>query len=141
MNESNGLDKMFTSCLKALAVTVLAAALLLTVFTATAYGTEDPDKLVGTLSLTALYLSALIGGVVSARLSDMGVAAGAVLGVMTSLLVFLLSFLPVSSGVDRSIGVRAALCLAVTAVGAAGGLLGKKRGRRRPKYKTAARRR
>ena len=145
MKESNGITEIMIACLKALAVTVLSAALLLLICTAIAYGTEDPDKMVGTLSLTALFLSAAIGGIVGARLSDEGALAGAICGAMTALLVFLFSFLPVSSGADRSVGMTVLLYAAVVAAGCVGGLFGKNRGKKRgkkhPKYPKAARRR
>ena len=48
-------------------IALLAAMLLLLLCAGICYGTADPDAITTTLSLSALYLSAMIGGFASVR--------------------------------------------------------------------------
>lgn len=85
---------LFLSSLQAQAVWVLSALLLLLVFCTAAYFTEDPDSIIFPLSLCALYLSAMIGGIAAVRLSGDGIVSGLLSGIVTALLLWLFSLLP-----------------------------------------------
>lgn len=95
MKQSNDRKKNFLlSCVLSQAVWLLTAPALLLVFCGIAYSLEDPDSITVPLSLCALYLSAIGGGIAAVRLSGDGIASGALSGLFTALLVFCLSALP-----------------------------------------------
>ncbi len=92
---------IFLSCLYAQIVWALSTVILMLIFCIVAYSTADPDSITTPLSLCALYLSALIGGIAAVRISGDGIVSGAVSGVITAILVFALSVLPLpESGFD-----------------------------------------
>lgn len=82
------------SCALSQIAWLVSAVVLLLVFCAIAYSMADPDSVTQPLSLCALYLSAVIGGIAAVRLSGDGIASGAMSGLFTALLVFCLSALP-----------------------------------------------
>lgn len=82
------------SCVMSQGVWLLSALVLLLIFCAAAYSTADPDAITAPLSLCALYLSAVIGGIAAVRFSGDGIVSGLISGVITALLVFALSCLP-----------------------------------------------
>lgn len=85
---------LLLSCLFSQIAWLASAVLLLLIFCAVAYSTSDPASITAPLSLCALYLSSLIGGVAAVRLSGDGIASGALSGLITAVLVFVLSALP-----------------------------------------------
>ena len=85
---------LFLSSVQAQAVWAVSAVLLLLVFCAVAYSTDDPDSLTFPLALCALYLSAAAGGIAAVRLSGDGILSGLLSGVLTLGLIWLLSLLP-----------------------------------------------
>ncbi len=141
MKESNGIVDLLTASLKVLLITMVAAAVLLLAFTGIAYSAEDPNGMVGALSLAPLFISSLIGGISSARIFGEGAIAGIISGLITAAIVFILSFIPVESGANRSVGVTLVLYAAIVLSGLIGGVIGRKRGKKRPQYNKAARRR
>ena len=101
----NGENKrgFFLSCLLAQAVWLISAIVLLVIFSIIAYSTADPDSIIAPMALCALYISSAIGGIGAVRLSGDGIASGALSGLFTALIVFLLSLLPFpSSGMEIS---------------------------------------
>ncbi len=82
------------SSFQAQAVWLISAVVLLLIFCTAAYSMEDPDSVLFPLSLCALYLSSVVGGIAAVRLSGDGLISGLLSGVMTILLIILLSFLP-----------------------------------------------
>lgn len=74
---------------------IVSGVVLLVIFCAVAYSTEDPDAMMKPLALTALYLSAAIGGVFAARLSGGRMICGLLSGGFTALIVFALSVIPI----------------------------------------------
>lgn len=87
----------FLSCLIAQIAWAVSTLVLLLIMCAVAYSTADPDSITIPLSLCALYLSSLIGGIFAVRLSDDGIASGCLSGLITSAIVFCLSALPLPS--------------------------------------------
>ncbi len=122
---------IFLSCVYAQAVAVISGIILLLIFCAVAYGMADPDSVTVPLSLCALYLSALIGGIAAVRFSNDGIASGAISGVMTALIVFALSAIPMPlSGFELT---TALICNAlVIPASVLGSVIGHKR-RKSPK--------
>jgi len=114
---------LFLSSLQAQAVWAPAAVLLLLVFCAVACSTADPDSITFPLSLCALYLSAVIGGIAAVRLSGDGLMSGLLSGIFTALLVGLLSLLPLpDSGTEFPMSLLyTALVIPASVVGSAVG--------------------
>lgn len=93
-NSHEAKRSILLSSVQAQAVWALSAVLLLLIFCAVAYSTDDPDSITFPLSLCALYLSAIIGGIAAVRLSGDGIMSGLLTGLITAVLLFLLSLLP-----------------------------------------------
>lgn len=85
---------LLLSCLSSQIFWFISALVLLLLFCGIAYSTADPAAVTTPLSLCALYLSAMIGGIAAVRLSGDGIASGALSGLFTALLVFVISALP-----------------------------------------------
>lgn len=130
---------------KGLAAGVIAAAALLFIFTAVAYGTEDPDSLTAPLGYAALYLSALIAGGAASRISretGAGAAlAGGSAGVMLLFLVIVMTLIPAEAPASAVSPLSAVFMYAtVPAAAALGGLVVRHK-RRKPGMKVRRRRR
>ncbi len=82
------------SSVQAQAVWLFTAMGLLLIFCAIAYSTEDPDGITLPLSLCALYLSAVFGGIAAVRLSGDGLMSGLLAGMISAGVLFLISLLP-----------------------------------------------
>ena len=92
---------IFFCALKAQIAFVISGLILVLVFCAIAYATSDPNSIIKPLSLSALYISAAIGGICAARLSGGSLLSGIISGIITALAVLLLSFIPIyKSGMD-----------------------------------------
>ncbi|MBQ7933078.1 MAG: TIGR04086 family membrane protein [Clostridia bacterium] len=117
---------LFLSSLQAQVVCALSAVVLLLIFCTIAYSAEDPDSISFPLSLCALYLSSMIGGIAAVRLSGDGIVSGLLSGLVTALLVWLLSLLPLpESGVGFPVSfLYTGMVIPASAIGAA---LGHKR--------------
>ncbi len=117
------------SSVQAQAVWLLAAGRLLFVFCAISYSTEDPDILTLPLSLCALYLSAIIGGIAAVRFSGDGLISGLLTGIISAGVLLLVSLLPLpASSVEMPMSfLYNALVIPAAVVGAA---LGHKRKRK-----------
>ncbi len=128
---------LFLSSLQAQAVCAVSAIVLLLIFCAIAYSTEDPDSITFPLSLCALYLSSMIGGIAAVRLSGDGIVAGLLSGLVTALLVWLLSLLPLpESGVEYPLSLLyTGMVIPASAVGAALGHKRKEKMGRKAKLK------
>ena len=85
---------IFLSCALSQVVWLLSGVILILIFCTAAYSTADPDAITYPLSLCALYLSAIIGGIAAVRFSGDGIISGLISGVITALIVFMLSCLP-----------------------------------------------
>ncbi|MBE6541630.1 MAG: TIGR04086 family membrane protein [Ruminococcaceae bacterium] len=82
------------SCLLSQITWATATIVLMLIFCGIAYSTADPDSLTVPLSLCALYLSAVIGGIAAVKISGDGIASGCISGCITTGIVFCLSLLP-----------------------------------------------
>lgn len=92
---------LISSCLLSQAVWIISALILLLIFCIAAYATADPDSIIMPLSLCALYLSSIIGGIAAVRFSGDGIMSGLISGIITALIVFIFSCLPLrDSGFD-----------------------------------------
>ncbi len=122
---------------KGFAVGVIAAAVLLFVFTGIAYGVDDPEALLTPLGFTALLASSAVTGAVagasSHTQSPRSALYGAVGGVMLLLAVLLLSFIPAEAPRDAlSPAVKLLMYGAIPLLSAAcGAVFGKRRRKRR----------
>ena len=114
------------SCVMSQGVWLLSALVLLLIFCAVAYSTADPDAITTPLSLCALYLSAVIGGISAVRFSGDGIVSGLISGIITALIVFALSCLPLPE-TDIRFSRAILLNLLVIPASALGSLVGHKR--------------
>ena len=89
---------LFLSCAEGAACGIVAGLVLLLLFCAIASAVYDPAPLLLPLSLCALYLGSLGGGIAAVRLSGDGLMSGLIAGLMTSAVVWLLSCLPLPGG-------------------------------------------
>ena len=88
------LSLLLMSALRAQAVVCIVGLLTLAVFCAIAYSLADPDSVIVPLSLAALYISGIAGGIAAVRFSGDGILSGWLSGVLSALLLWGLSFLP-----------------------------------------------
>ena len=117
---------MWLSCLLSQIFWAVSLLLLLLIACAAANAADDPGALIRPLSLTCLYLSALIAGFAAVRFSGDGLLSGILSGILTSLLILLLSCLPLPvSGVQFPVNLL--LAGAVIPAECAGALIGRKR--------------
>lgn len=92
-----GKRSIFLSALLAQAVWGMSSVILLLIFCTVACSTEDPERITGPLALCALYLSSMSGGIAAVRLSGDGLVSGILSGILTVLLVWCISLLPLPS--------------------------------------------
>lgn len=69
LSDDSAIIKTVRASLGSLLITVAISVLLLLVGTAVAYSTADPTALVQPISYAALYIAALLGGIISAKLN------------------------------------------------------------------------
>ena len=94
-----------------------------------AYKNADPDALVGLFSFAALYISAFVAGIASAKLAGRdGVVSGALGGLMLVAILFVISVcLGDAYAGSSSWGATMALRASVVAISALGGFIGGKK--------------
>ena len=85
---------IFMSCLLSQAVFAIFSVVFLLIFCAIAFSLDDPDSVSIPLSLCALYLSAVIGGIAAVKFSADGIASGALSGLFSAVIIFVMSLLP-----------------------------------------------
>ncbi len=107
---------------------VLSAAVLAFIFTFAALMTEDPDKLLGGLAYTALFIGALVSGIVSPKSDVNPTFSSAMSGGGYALVVWLAS-MPYRAGGEPGISpvISLLLYLGCIAVSAVGGLIFRRR--------------
>lgn len=107
-------------------VFLAAGVLLLLLFCRIAYSLDDPAAVTAPLSMTALCLSSLAGGIAAVRLTGDGLLSGLISGTVSLALVRALSALPLpASGMDM--GQTVLFCCLIPALSVCGAVLGKKR--------------
>ncbi len=130
---------LLPSCLLSQIYWLVSALLLLLIFCSIANAIEDPDSIMKPLALCALYLSAVIGGIGAVRLSGDGPVSGALSGLFTALIVFLLSAFPFpSSGLSTTL--TWLLTLAIIPFSVLGAVLGQRK-KKKPRKPLQRRRR
>ena len=123
-----------TSCLLAQLFFMGIALVLLLVSCAIIVSFDDPDKVIKPVTLAILYLSALMGGISAVRLSGDGVASGAVSGIISSVIVLLLSFIPFPASVfDATTSIICVLLMIPSSV--LGSVLGRKKSKKPNSFK------
>jgi putative membrane protein, TIGR04086 family/integral membrane protein, TIGR04097 family len=129
------------NCALSTAIAILTAGILLLIFAVIAYSNHDPDRLAFPLSLAALYIGALAGGIIASRRTKARTLfCGAISGLMYLFVIFTIS-LAVSGGNDVRTaidGVNSVIAhAAVAAVSIAGAVIGadRKRGNSAKKHK------
>ncbi|MBE6616383.1 MAG: TIGR04086 family membrane protein [Ruminococcaceae bacterium] len=124
---------LFLSCLMSQIVWFVSAVILLLLFCAISNSMSDPESVSMPLSLCALYLSAIIGGVGAVKLSGDGILSGLVSGFISAGIILLLSALPLpSSGLSTVNSII--LLLLVIPASVIGSFIGKKRSKKIKHY-------
>ena len=138
MKKNSSPRSMLVSVLLSQIAWLASAMIFLLIFCAIAISTRDPDSIIAPLSLCALYLSAVIGGIFAVRLSGDGIVSGALSGVVTSAIVFLVSALPIC---DSSFTMPISLILLALIIPASviGSILGHKRSKNHAKQRAKMR--
>ena len=118
---------------KGFLVSIGTSVLLIFLFGYICYLQEDPRGLFAALGLTALYVSAVVGGISAALFNKSnGLTVGAISGLLFMLFVVIVSFF--LRPANETIGVLGwVLYIAILAVSVVGGLLIKKPSKRRKK--------
>jgi len=116
-----------------------SAVLLLTVFSVIALSMDDPDSVITPLGLCALYISSAVGGIFAVRLSGDGILSGALSGLITAGLVFLISVLPLHNSAFSLPSSLIPLAMIVPA-SVIGSVIGHKRTKNPAKKRTGAHR-
>ena len=119
------------ACAYALLFALAAAILFLFAATAVSYAQADPGGAAAPAALCALYLSAVVCGIVAARKSEKPLLAGVIAGGIYLGLITLISFLPLGE-VRCNFSVWEAILthLGIPAAAMLGAFLGKKRVKR-----------
>ncbi|MBQ8642633.1 MAG: hypothetical protein IJ480_10500 [Clostridia bacterium] len=118
---------------KAQLLFLLTGTALLLLFCRIAYSLEDPESVTEPLSLLALCLASLAGGIGAVRFTGDGILSGLISGVVTMALVRILAALPfASSGLDLTQTIL--FCCLIPVFSVCGAVLGKKR-RKQTKHK------
>lgn len=87
-----GALSMLKSSFIGAACSIVVILVLALVFSAISYTRDDPDALLGVLSFAALYISALVAGIISAkRTKKSAICCGALSGMMLVGILFLVS--------------------------------------------------
>ncbi len=113
-------------CLKAQGCFAVSSLVLLLISCAIAYSLADPDSVTVPLSLSSLYLSAVIGGIAAVRFSEDGILSGTISGLMSTGILFCLSAMPLPDS-TFSFPLSLFLTLAVIPASILGSILGHKR--------------
>jgi len=138
MKKSRSPRPMLQSVLLSQLVWLLSAAVLLSIFCTVSLSMRDPDGVIKPLSLCALYLSAIIGGMAAVRFSGDGILSGTLSGLITAAIVFALSALPLTDS-SFSLPLSLILTLLIIPASAVGSILGHKRGKNPAKRRNALR--
>jgi len=117
---------LFLAVCKAQIPAILTGMILLFLFCLIAYNTTDPDSIILPLSMVAMLLSALAGGIAARRFSGDGVIAGLASGVLTMVLYRVITALPLP---DAGVSTEYTLLLAclIPAASVCGAVIGKKK--------------
>ncbi len=144
MNKNNPVITTLIRLGISLGITLVVSAILLLTVTFVAYKTEDPAVMVKSMSLTVLGVVSAVGGGIASRLCDRDalppIAFSAICGAVYCLVLFLLTVLPVNSGIEGESVPRIIVYLAVIALFTLGGVIVRPREKKRLPYKKKTRR-
>lgn len=116
-----GAGKLLKSAVRGLIWSIIIAAVLLVLFSLFCYMMPDPDKHLSAFGLAALYISALIGGIVAGKRS--GIVGGLVSGLLLTAIILIASTFKESGADSFSPVIASLLYLLVPIAGGAGGLI------------------
>ena len=119
----------------------LSGISLLLIFCLIAYSAKDPDTLTTPLSIAALYISSVVGGIFASRFSNGSFICAATSGAISAFCIFLLSLIPIyDTGTDTVLGLALnALIIPSFLLGAfVGRPRAKAKKRKRAKFKKSA---
>ena len=88
-DKAAGAGKLLRGATRGLIWSIILAAILLVLFSLFCYMMPDPDKYLSTFGLAALYICALVGGIVAGKRS--GIACGLVSGLLLTAVVLIAS--------------------------------------------------
>lgn len=129
-------DRPIAALACALIAGLVSAALLLLLFSAFSLSRTDPAAALRPLSLCALFLSALVCGIVAGRTSPTPLPAALIAGGLYALLLALLSLLPIGDADSAlSLPLQIALRLGTLAMSLFGAWITRKRKNNRHTYK------
>ncbi len=122
------LSRILIGAVRAQLVVLVAGIAFLAVFCAIAYSLADPDTVTMQLSLAALYASGLAGGIAAVRFSGDGILSGWLSGVLSAILLWLLSLLPYPAAMHTfAILPSTVLFLCIPLSSLVGSVIGRKR--------------
>jgi len=112
---------------KAQAAAFLTGGLLLLIFSGIACGLQDPGAVIPPLSLVALCLSALAGGIGAVRFTGDGLLSGLCSGVLTMFLVRCMAMLPAAETAGMETGHTVLFYCLLPVLSVCGAVIGKRR--------------
>ena len=116
-----GAGKLLRGATRGLIWSIILAAVLLVLFSLFCYMMPDPDKYLSTFGLAALYICALVGGIVAGKRS--GIAGGLVSGLLLTAVVLIASTFKESSADASSPVIAALLYVLIPLTGGIGGFI------------------
>lgn len=130
--EDSDFRSLLRSAVYALCIALACAMILLIVLSIIAYSNPDPDVLISPFSYSALFASALIGGIACAKINGRsGLLSGAMSGLLLLIVLFAASLFTGSDDSDMSFGITLAFYAGVILASVIGGLLGSRKPKRR----------
>ena len=129
-NSSFSSRGLFLPCLVSSGFWLLTSTVLLLISCAIANSAEAPEVLLKPLTLTSLYLSTIICGIISVKLSGDGIMSGIISGIIIALVLLLMSAFSLP---DSEISLIPGIFLLVAVIPAAmvGAFIGKKKNKRK----------
>ncbi len=144
MNKNSSFVSIIIRLGISLGITLAVSVAVLLLATFVAYKTDDPTGAVKNASLISLAIVSVIGGGAASRLCDRNilppVAFSVICGVVYSFLLFLLTVIPVSSGMGSESFPRILVYLAVVILFTLGGVIFRPRYKKKLPYKKRIRR-
>lgn len=137
-NEELSFSKMLRNCIVSVVIGIIVSIVLLIIFAIVSYSNVDPDKLIFPLSLAALYIGAVVCGIITAKKNGEKIFfCGLVSGFIYLVMIFMVSLIPEESGFiskmtdPQSIIAHLAVIIAVIF----GSVIGTKRTAKKPSMK------
>lgn len=137
-DEGLSLGKMVKNSVISVVIGMIVSIALLIVFALVSYSNPDPDKLVFPLALIALYVGAVVAGIITAKRNGEKILFGGLItGLVYLLMIFMLSLIPEElefvSKISGLYSVIAHAALIFAAI--AGSFFGRKKEAKKPSMK------